>query len=309
MENSLPEVPPRDPPPRMIAWQKDPFVVGFSIVFVAAFWVSYAMSAEWLHTFLYALGIIIAVAVISLLSRGYLPPPMEIVRPSLECRVMVGWYGVFFILSMLLKGEGILAGEFSKWIWFVIIPVILLWIVRGRKLDALTTLRSFGLHRHGLRRAVLLSLLAYAVMIPWILLFIPTSQFQMLQEIFQKPLKAVIIILLSLVLSFITAASTEELFFRGMLQPRLAKVSGSEVRGCLLAAFLFGLYHLPYAYFLTSWPTHGNIVWALSAVLTEQMLAGVLLGILWIRTHTIIAPILFHTLVNTLGIMSMLKMG
>jgi membrane protease YdiL (CAAX protease family) len=39
------------------------------------------------------------------------------------------------------------------------------------------------------------------------------------------------------------------------------------------------------------------------------MITGLVLGILWLRTHNIAAPVLFHTLINTVAIMSMLKFG
>lgn len=293
--------------PKQASWWKDSFVVGFGILFGTALWVSCTISSEWLPNVFYTLGIAIAAAVVLFLSRGYQPPPVKIAHPFLECWVSIGWYGIFFLLSMLWKGEGILADEFGKWVWFIVIPITLLLIVRGRKIDLGATLQSIGLHRHGLGKAVLFAILAYALMVPAIAMFMPNPQLQKLQAILHAPLKALIILPLSIGLSFITAATTEEIFFRGIIQSRLAEVSGSEIRGCLLAAFLFGIYHLPYAYFLADWPTHGNMIWALSAVLTEQMAAGVLLGILWVRTHNLFAPIVFHTLVNTLAIMTMLK--
>ena len=79
--------------------------------------------------------------------------------------------------------------------------------------------------------------------------------------------------------------------------------------GILITAFLFGIYHLPYAYFSADWPPHGDFVWGLSSVLAEQMVAGALLGILWWRTRNIAAPVLLHALVNTAAIMTSLNFG
>lgn len=307
MKLQIPEPPSSGPLRKKTIWWKDPFVLGFGVLFGTALWVSCTISSEWLPNVLYALGIVIAAAVVWFLSRAHQPAPVKIAYPFLECWVSIGWYSVFFLLSMVSRGEGILAGEFSKWIWFIVIPIALLLIVHGRKIDLAATLQSIGLHRRGLGKAVLFAILAYAVMIPVIAMFLPDPQLQKLQTILHDPFKALIILPLSMGLSFITAATTEEIFFRGIIQSRLAEVSGSEIRGCLIAAFLFGIYHLPYAYFSASWPTHGSIVWALASVLTEQMAAGVLLGILWMRTHNLFAPIVFHALVNTLAIMTMLR--
>jgi membrane protease YdiL (CAAX protease family) len=158
-------------------------------------------------------------------------------------------------------------------------------------------------------KAALIGLVVGVVINLIVIWFLPASQLQRLLEIAQNPLKLLISLPIAFTLALITAGFTEEVFFRGIIQSRLARVTGSEMRGCLLAAFLFGIYHLPYAYFSPSWPTHGNIALAVSAVLTEQMITGVVLGVLWIRTHNLAAPMIFHALVNTLVILAMLKLG
>jgi membrane protease YdiL (CAAX protease family) len=80
----------------------------------------------------------------------------------------------------------------------------------------------------------------------------------------------------------------------------------SELRSCLIIAVLFGLYHLPYAYFSADWQSHGNLGWALAGVLTEQTIAGLILGVLWIRTRNLGSSILLHALIDLLPAMTML---
>ena len=63
---------------------------------------------------------------------------------------------------------------------------------------------------------------------------------------------------LALVLLMMTAGFTEEFFFRGVLQTRLTTSLKSKVWGVVVAAVLFGLYHLPYAYLHPGWPSHGD---------------------------------------------------
>jgi membrane protease YdiL (CAAX protease family) len=219
---------------------------------------------------------------------------------------MAGWYLIFMTALTLTKAEGIFADEFAKWLWFIIVPLILLFIIRGGGTNIRTLLRSVGFHRQGIGKALLVGLLSYAVMIPSFPFMLPYAQLQKLEDLFHTPLKAVLLLPVAFLLSLLTAAFTEEIFFRGILQPRLARVIRSEMRACLITAFLFGLYHLPYAYFLSDWATHGNFIWALSSVLVEQMTTGLILGILWVKTRNIATPILFHALVDTIAIMTML---
>lgn len=222
---------------------------------------------------------------------------------------MLAYYAAFMVLATLTKGEGILANEFAKWVWFVILPILVLFLLRGRLRGLAGLLRSIGLRRQGLGKALLLGLLGYAAFVPALPFLLPATQIDRLKEILEQPVQFALLLPASFLLSLVTAATTEETFFRGILQSRLSRLVGSELRSCLVTAFLFGVYHLPYAYFSSSWPTHGNLLWAVSSVLAEQMMMGLILGVLWLRTHNIAAPVLLHALVNTIAIMTMLKFG
>lgn len=293
-------------PSKAARWWTDPFLVGFGLLYGIALITSSVISQEWS---IFGFVLLALIPFILLLTRRYSPQPVDIERPALECWIAISWYLIYMLLSTIWKGEGILAGEFGKWLWFVALPLGLLLIARGPKPDVIAVLRSVGFHRHGMGKAALVGLVVGVVINLIVIWFFPAAQLQKLMEIAQNPLNLLIRLPIAFALALITAGFTEEVLFRGILQSRLARVTGSEMRGCLLAAFLFGIYHLPYAYFSPSWPTHGNIALAVSAVLTEQMITGVVLGVLWLRTHNLAAPMIFHALVNTLAILTMLKFG
>jgi membrane protease YdiL (CAAX protease family) len=288
---------------------RDPILWTFIILAAAGTLVSIIYSGEWLPSLSLIAGLALAGVLIWLFTRKFNTPSPVITGKAQECWILLAYYLLFLILSFITRGEGIFANEFSKWIWFVILPFVLLWAINVRRASIKDIFRSLGFRRQGLGKGLLLGLVSYLVVLPFTFFFLPEAQLQKLQEIFQEPVRALILIPICLVFSLATAAFTEEFFFRGMLQSRLSRLIGSELRSCLIIAFLFGIYHLPYAYFSASWPTHGNFPWAISNVLAEQMITGVVLGMLWMRTHNIAAPVLFHALVNVLAIMSMLNIN
>lgn len=287
----------------------DPFLWGFILIFGMVFFALPDLSTVWLSTLLIPSGTILAVILVVFLTGKQGTEILEIPRPSVECRIVAGWYICLVVLSTIFRGEGILANEFAKWLWFVIIPLIFLWVVRRRSDNTATLLKSVGLRRQNLGRGLLTGFLAFLVLLPFMIMSMPSSQLERLHGIIHEPFKAIILILICFILALATAGFTEEMFFRGMIQSRLAQVFKSEMRSCLLTAFLFGVYHLPYAYFLSSWPTHGNLLWAVASVLTEQMIAGVILGVLWARTHNLAASVLLHALIDVIPIMVSLNIN
>jgi hypothetical protein len=113
-------------------WWRDPFLWGFIVIFVAAFAFLPNISTEWLATFLIPLGTILAVALVVFLSRKQSPAALKITRPAVEWWIAVGWYFIFMVLSFITKGGGILANDIAKWLWFVILPLGVLWFARRR---------------------------------------------------------------------------------------------------------------------------------------------------------------------------------
>ncbi|HSL25313.1 MAG TPA: hypothetical protein VLA54_03455 [Acidimicrobiia bacterium] len=56
-------------------------------------------------------------------------------------------------------------------------------------------------------------------------------------------------------------------------------------------------------------PTHGDFLWSLSAVISEQAVFGVLLGVLWMRMRNLTAPVLVHAFVLALAFMTTVHIG
>ena len=113
-----------------------------------------------------------------------------------------------------------------------------------------------------------------------------------------------------LVMAFLlfTTALTEEVFFRGYLQTRLERLTGSRFAGLLLASVLFGVYHLPYAYLNPMWPSSGDWGAAFSAALGQGIPGGLILGGLFIYARgNLVAPILVHAAVDLLPASTMIK--
>lgn len=295
-------------------WWMDPFAWGFVVLAVAACVVCSIASAEWVSSLVLYAVIALGSLLVRDFTRRTVPPPVLTAHPAREGWVALAWYAVFVGVSLATGGGAVFGNEFMKYLWFVVAPVGLVFAfgnlgVPFRQVPVRDVLRSIGFRREGLGKALLLALLAYAVAFAGILFFLPDAQMDKLTALAREPLKLLLAVPLAFVLALVTAAVTEEIFFRGIIQSRLAVMLKSEVRACVVAALLFGLYHLPYAYFSDSWPTHGNVMWAVSGVIAEQAVTGIILGVLWSRTRNLAAPVLFHALVNTLGVITMINFG
>ena len=218
-------------------------------------------------------GAIITSVILLYFTQKVSLPDIDIPRPAVEGLLALEWFSAFFVASMVTHDSSIFGNEGNKWIWFVILPVSGIWLVERSHRSFKETLLSVGIKLQGIDKALLLGLLAFILMCPVIIVSLSPTQTDKLQDLMNYPMKLAVMIPVGFVLMLVTAGFTEEVFFRGILQARLSRWLESDIRGCLLAAFLFGIYHLPYAFFDVSWPTYGNWLWAVTAVITEQMVA------------------------------------
>lgn len=91
----------------------------------------------------------------------------------------------------------------------------------------------------------------------------------------------------------------EEFFFRVLLQERLAVWSGSAWGGLVVAALLFGLVHAP-GFYLRPAATqealgaHPSLLMAIGYSIVLTSLAGLFLGVLWMRTKNFAVVIIVH---------------
>ena len=92
------------------------------------------------------------------------------------------------------------------------------------------------------------------------------------------------------VMTFCSAGFTEEMFYRVLLQTRLERVLG-RWNGIAAAALLFGLFHLPSRLVFVWLGTGESLGWdsarALAAVVTGQMVLGLVDGYMWTRFRNV----------------------
>lgn len=287
----------------------DPFVITALAVYVLALVGLFFTARILWAALLLALGTALLSGIALVVTRGRMPQSLDVIRPKAELWLPLIWYGIVALLAAFTTAKGLeLVNQFTNWLFLVIVPFGLLVLTRGRGLVLRATLRSVGFTRTGAKDALKLAAIIGPLFIP-VLYLVGDQQRAAIQMVFHKPLQAILPFLVSFVLALLTAGFVEEFFFRGVLQSRLAICTGSEWRGLLVASLLFGLFHLPMYFFSPFEPTHGDFIWALASVITEQAVAGVLLGVLWIKTHNLAAPILVHAFINALAWMTTLKIG
>jgi membrane protease YdiL (CAAX protease family) len=97
----------------------------------------------------------------------------------------------------------------------------------------------------------------------------------------------------------VTAAFTEEFFFRGVFQRAVTGRLRSSLLGILVTSVAFSLYHVPYAYWKSSWPSHGDLGHAFQLGFVTGVMGGVVLGVLFVRSKGSILPgVLLHGFIN-----------
>lgn len=218
--------------------------------------------------------------------------------------------GLFYFSVYLASLFKTTESELIHWLTLVLLPLFCLSLLqrRGFGPQALVrTLGTVGIARGNLRRGVI-----WAVIIGLLLGSAQLSLSRHSAEIWEllRTGRALLLFPLTLILMIFTAAFTEEFFFRGVLQTRLSRLARSKFLGVAIAAALFGIYHLPYAYMDPDWPSHGDLRSALSASLFQGITMGVILGVLYERTkNNLLACVVLHAVFNSVPGMTMLKFG
>jgi hypothetical protein len=209
------QIEPHHPEIRSSRWWLDPFLWGFVVVFAAAFAALPNISTEWLSTILNTTGTILAIALVVFFSRKQSPAALKLTRPAIEWWIAIGWYFIFMVLSFITKGGGILANDIAKWLWFVILPLGLLLVLHGHNRNLASFFRSVGLHRDGLGKALLLGVLAFVILLPFVLRSMPSTQLTKIVDIFREPLQAVVIIPVSFYSCFLRPVLPKSSSFGG----------------------------------------------------------------------------------------------
>jgi len=99
---------------------------------------------------------------------------------------------------------------------------------------------------------------------------------------------------------FVEVGIVEEFFFRGLVQARVAALTGSEWTALVVMALVFGLAHAPGLYLRPAATgevlgTHPNVLLAVGYSIVVTSVTGFFLGVLWIRTRNLLLLALIHT--------------
>lgn len=97
-----------------------------------------------------------------------------------------------------------------------------------------------------------------------------------------------------LVMAVIFAPISEELVFRALLITKIRKWTGSEIAAILIAAAVFAMMHISY----------GSVV-----ELAGAFAIAVILGIVYVKSKSIVPPIAIHLIFNLFSISFMLWLG
>ena len=213
-------------------------------------------------------------------------------------------YFLVYLGYLFWHGEG----ELGHWGTMVLLPFLLVFLLnRGEGGTVSTALASFGLRRGNLRRGLLVTL-ALGVALGLVQVFLSRSG-PAVMEAFRSG-TALYLLPLAFVLMLAMAGFTEEFFFRGFLQTRLEDLLRSRTGGLLVTSVLFGVYHLPYAYFNPNWPSAGDWGAAWSSALGQGIPAGLILGGLYLYSRrNLLACIILHALVDTFPAVGLIKFG
>lgn len=196
--------------------------------------------------------------------------------------------------------------EWAHWVTLVLIPLGILVLIHHRRdpgfglRDALALVGLVrGRLRDGLVLAVVVALGLSALMLAlnrhgfadWLAVFRSGKGFWLLPLLF--------------VLMLLTAASTEEVLFRGCVQRALTDATGRPIVAVMVTALLFGLYHVPYRYL----DSHDFGV-ALSQAMADGVLGGLALGFVYWRSRgNLAASVLAHALMNSVGGLAMIHIA
>jgi membrane protease YdiL (CAAX protease family) len=195
--------------------------------------------------------------------------------------------------------------EIGHWLSLVLLPSVIVVLTSRRSRQSIAaSLATLGISGDGLLRG-----LGWAIPIGVGLcaLQLWASRDGRAMAHFLTTYAALPVLAMALALSLVTAAFTEEFFFRGFLQYRLEQAVGRAWLAVGITAILFGLYHLPYAYLNPRWPSHGNWMAAAGAAFGQGIPGGLILGTVFVRSrHNLLACVLVHALINLFPIALML---
>jgi membrane protease YdiL (CAAX protease family) len=236
-----------------------------------------------------------------LLMDRHIPPA----SPGREAADRTPWQEAIAVIGYAIAYIGYLfvhpEGEVAHWLSLVALPVLGLALLRGKRatVDVRQLLLSVGIGRKPLARGIVAAVVVGGA-ISAVQLFGRNGP--AIRELFTSG-RAAWALPTSIVLMTLTAATTEEFFFRGVLQTRLAALmpARGDWAAVVVTALLFAAYHVPYAYGTAGWGTQGDLVAAGTAALATGLPLGLLLGAVFsLGRQSLVVSILAHALINAL---------
>ncbi len=215
------------------------------------------------------------------------------------------YFSIFYCYLWLLPG---VENEMIHWLTFVLLPLLLMAVflkIYGHAAGPATLLALVGLRRGNLSRGLL-----WAIVLGLLLGSLQIMLSSHKHEIIDALLDGTFFYKLPIafVAMLLTAGTTEEFFFRGVLQSRLVDSWGRGWLAILVTSVLFGIYHLPYAYLLESWPSHGDFGAAVAEGVIPAIVMGLVLGWLYHKFRNLLVPIVVHSLFNAFWALNLLKL-
>jgi len=278
-------------------------------IYVSAYFAIWTLALVLLRTFegfdvseaLFAVVVLgmIFPALAMLATRRLSPLPYVVRRPGIETAVLlmyllaIAWWLVSgFSRFVRIETEPLhsVALLVAKLLAFVVLPAAIISAFgRYRMLD----LAPISLRWRQLRPALWMALAA---------LLMQSVLGRGLHDIREAHLPAWVLAVatpLSFAWLMIEVGVVEEFFFRVLLQQRLAAVLRSPWGGLVVAALLFGLVHAP-GFYLRPAATqealgpHPSIFMAVGYSIVLTSLAGLFLGVLWMRTRNFAVVVIAH---------------
>jgi len=207
------------------------------------------------------------------------------------------WWLIYVILVTLTAANILpLVNEWYNWLWIEIIPFFIVKFTNRTTIK--DTLRNIGICGSLVKKPWKRKTLFMCFIITPILMWSAHGRFNItLGKIAENP-TALLFFPLMFFLMMLTAGTTEEFFFRGVIQRNIYNATKSQIIAVLVSALLFALFHLPWAFF--SWShTSGNFLISLANIMTEQFPSGVFLGVVFIRSSNLWPPIILHSFINS----------
>lgn len=191
-------------------------------------------------------------------------------------------------------------GELLHWLSLVALPLTLLYLARrtaGVGTPLAATLSSIGVRRDNLGAGLLWGVLA-GVLVSLVNLLSP-NRATILESV--RSGTALWLYPVSVALMLTTAATTEEVFFRGVLQTRLTALLRSSIGAVVVTAVLFALFHLPYAYLDPDWRSAGDFGASIRLAFANGLPGGLIIGVVYVKAkHNLLAPMVTHAMINAL---------